>query len=228
MTDAGNAGAATPCGGRRAGCWWRLLASLALNLVVVGSVAGAMWRFREPPPWAGAVTPNLLGYASTLPAERRKELWEHTAEERRHIRPFRREVRAAREETIKALVAEPFDRRAVPGRPGAAGRGREHARGPRCRTSIVKIADSLTPEERRAFPRWREHRRPPGTNLLDEPDQQAGEPPTPALRFSDPLRAAHRRSITPVPETRSAPTSRARLACRRGWRPASPAAGARG
>ena len=45
-----------------------LLASLALNLIIVGSVAGAMWRFRKPPPWASAVTPNLLGYASTLPA----------------------------------------------------------------------------------------------------------------------------------------------------------------
>ena len=36
----------------------------------------------------------------------------------------------------------------------------------------VKIADSLTPEERHAFPRWREHRRPPGHNLLDEPDRR--------------------------------------------------------
>ena len=39
-----------------------------------------------------------------------KQLWELTGEERSHIRPFRREVRAAREETIKALIAEPFDR----------------------------------------------------------------------------------------------------------------------
>jgi hypothetical protein len=41
---------------------------------------------------------------------------------------------------------------------------------------FVKIADSLTTEERHAFPLWREHRRPPGRNLLDEPDHQAGEP----------------------------------------------------
>ena len=102
-----------------------LLASLALNLVIVGSVAGAMWRFRKPPPWASAVTPNLLGYASTLPAPRRKQLWDTTAEERRHIRPFRREVRTAREETVKALIAEPFDKQALPGRPGAPVGGRE-------------------------------------------------------------------------------------------------------
>jgi len=54
--------------------------------------------------------PNLLGYASTLPIERRQHIWEQTVEERGHIRPFRRAVRAAREESTKALVAEPFDR----------------------------------------------------------------------------------------------------------------------
>src|SRR4249919_2303304 len=107
MTDAGTPGAERV---RRVPRWLlvALVVSLALNLVIVGSVAGAIWRFRTPPQWASAVTPNLLGYASTLPAPRRKQLWDATAEERRHIRPFRREVRAAREETVKALIAEPF------------------------------------------------------------------------------------------------------------------------
>ena len=88
-----------------------LLLSLAGNLVIIGLVAGAVWRFRPPPHIAGSVvTPNLLGYASTLPTQRRKALWDATAEERSHVRPYRREVRAAREETVKALTAEPFDR----------------------------------------------------------------------------------------------------------------------
>ena len=176
MSDAGNAERR----GRRAKApRWMLIAlfvSLAVNLVVVGSWSAPIWRAHAPPPGALAVTPNLLGYASTLPPERRKELWDRTAEERRHIRPFRREVRAAREETVKALVAEPFDRAEVRRRPGAAGRGRE----PRPRRGAGALSSrsptSLTPEERRGFPRWREHRRPPGHNLLDEPDQQAGEP----------------------------------------------------
>src|SRR5204863_208381 len=96
MTDAGNANA----GAKRGTPRWVLVAlfvSLALNLIVVGSVAGAVWRFRAPPVWATAVTPNLLGYASTLPPERRKHIWDQTVEERRHIRPFRRDVRAAPE-----------------------------------------------------------------------------------------------------------------------------------
>ena len=175
MTDVGNANV----GARRRTPRWMLVAlflSLALNLIVVGSVAGAVWRFRTPPPWASAVTPNLLGYVSSLAPERRKQLWEQTREERSHIRPFRREVRAAREETIKVLIAEPFERAAF-----LAAQARQAEAENRARAAVqdlyVKIADSLTPEERHAFPRWRDHRRPPGRNLLDEPDQQAGEPP---------------------------------------------------
>jgi uncharacterized membrane protein len=174
MTDAG-APRTEPA--RRAPRWLvaALVASLALNLIIVGSVAGAMWRFRKPPPWASAVTPNLLGYASTLSADRRKRLWEDTAEERRHIRPFRREVRLAREETIKALTAEPFDKQRF-----TAAQARQADAENRARQAVqalyVKIADNLTPEERHAFPSWRERRRHPGPNLLDEPDQQANEP----------------------------------------------------
>jgi uncharacterized membrane protein len=164
-------------GGRRAPRWMLvlLILSLALNLLVIGSVGAAMWRFRTPPPWAHAVTPNLLGYASTLPPERRKELWERSARERQQIRPFRREVRAARQETVRALVAEPFDRRQF-----MAAQARQSDAENRAREAVqnlyVTIAEGLTPEERRGFSHWRERRRPPGSNLLDEPDQSAEEP----------------------------------------------------
>jgi uncharacterized membrane protein len=177
MTEAGSAKTGPV---RRTPRWMlaALFVSLALNLLVVGSLAGAVWRFRAPPPWASAVTPNLLGYASTLPAERHKHLWEQIREERGHIRPFRREVRAAREETVKALVAEPFDRGQF-----LAAQARQAEAENRARTAVqnlyAKIADSLTPEERHAFSRWREHRRGPVRNLLDEPDQSAGEPAKP-------------------------------------------------
>jgi uncharacterized membrane protein len=158
---------------RRAPRWMLLLliASLAVNFLILGLAAGAMWKFRGPPPLAG-VTPNLLGYASTLPSDRRKALWDGTEAERQHLRPFRREVRMAREETIKALVAEPFDREKF-----VAAQDKQSEAEQRARQAVqglfAKIATGLTPEERRAFPRWREHRRPPGQNLLDEPDRPA-------------------------------------------------------
>ena len=81
-------------------------------------------------------------------------------------------MRAAREETIKALVAEPFDREKF-----VAAQDKQSEAEQRARQAVqglfAKIATGLTPEERRAFPRWREHRRPPGQNLLDEPDRPA-------------------------------------------------------
>src|SRR5262245_25624025 len=154
-----------------------LFASLGVNLVIVGSVAGAVWRHRGPPAAAGVVIPNLLGYASTFAPERRKQIWELTHEERSRMRPFRREVRAAREDTIKAL-AEPFDRQQF-----LAAQSKQAEAENRARAAVqdlyVKIAESLTPEERRAFANWREHRRSPIRNLLDEPDHQAGDPPAP-------------------------------------------------
>ncbi len=108
-------------------------------------------------------------------AQRRKQMWDATTQERSHIRPFRREVRAARDETVKALTAEPYDRQKF-----LAAQARQAEAETRARRAVqdlyVKIADSLTPEERHAFPRWREHRRHPSHNLLDEPDRQAGEP----------------------------------------------------
>lgn len=177
MTEAGNATTGFLRGMPR----WMLVVlfgSLALNLLVVGSLAGAVWRHRAPPPMPGVVIPNLVGYAGALPAERKKQLEQLTRDERNHVRPFRREVRAAREETIKALVAQPFDRDRF-----VAAQARQAEVENRARTAVqdlyVKIADSLTPEERGAFPHWRDHRRAPVRNLLDEPDQSAGEPAQP-------------------------------------------------
>ncbi|KAB2910666.1 MAG: periplasmic heavy metal sensor [Hyphomicrobiaceae bacterium] len=157
---------------RRAPRWMLVLltVSLALNFIIVGLVAGAVWRFRSPPPWASGVTPNLLGYASTLSSERRKELWRGTEEERTRLRPFRREVRAAREDTMRALAEEPFDKQRF-----LAAQARQADAENRARAAVqdlyAEIAARLTVEERRAFRRWRDHRRPPGHNLLDEPEQ---------------------------------------------------------
>jgi uncharacterized membrane protein len=153
-----------------------LFASLALNLIVVGAVASFVWRHRlefaaGPPPH---LAPNLLGYTSTLPAERRKALWSHTEEERRNMRPFRRALREARDESLRALTAEPFDHQRY-----LAAQSRLLAADQQAREAVYKlygeIAVSLTPDERRGFLRWREKRRPM-QNLLDEPEKQAADP----------------------------------------------------
>jgi uncharacterized membrane protein len=148
-----------------------LIASLALNLVVIGLVAGTIWRFRMHPHWAGGVTPNLLGYAASLPQQRREAIWEQIAEQRERVRPFRREIRAAREETMHVIATEPFDRAKFEEAQNRLAEAYSHARAA-VRALDVEIAARLTPEERRAFPAWREKRRPPGQNLLDQPDRQ--------------------------------------------------------
>src|SRR5215510_527996 len=162
--------------GRRMPRWslMLLIASLALNLIVVGLVAGSIWRARAHQPVTRGVTPNLLGYAASLPQERRDLIWTATAEQRQHIRPFRRDIRAAREEVMHAIAAEPFD-----GEKFAAAQGRLAEAYNRARAAVLdldlKIAVELTPQERRAFPAWREQRRPSGQNLLDEPDRQVND-----------------------------------------------------
>jgi uncharacterized membrane protein len=150
-----------------------LVSSLALNLLVLGLVGGLMWRTRIPPPWAHTVTPNLLGYASTLPADRRQELWELSAKERENVRPFRREVRAARQEAVKALSAESFDRQQF-----VAAHARQMDVETKAREAVrnlyVTIAEALTPEERRGFEHWRAERKRIRYNLLDDdPKPQA-------------------------------------------------------
>jgi uncharacterized membrane protein len=151
-----------------------LIASLALNFAIVGLVAGSIWRVRAHQPPIRGVTPNLLGYAASLPQERRDLIWTATAEQRQHIRPFRRDIRAAREEVMHAIATDPFD-----GDKFAAAQGRLAEAYNRARTAVqeldLKIIVELTAQERRAFPAWREQRRPSGQNLLDEPDRQVND-----------------------------------------------------
>ena len=116
-----------------------LIVSLALNFVIVGLVAGSVWRVKAHQPPIRGVTPNLLGYAASLPQERRDLIWHATAEQRQHIRPFRRDIRTAREEVMQVRS---------PPSPSTARSSRPHKAGwpmpttvpaPPCRSSISKL-----------------------------------------------------------------------------------------
>jgi uncharacterized membrane protein len=163
---------------RKAGGRWiglALVGSLVVNVVLIGASAGSFLRNRIAPTAVAAptVAPNLLGFTSTLASERRKELWTRTEEERRNVYPSRRELREAREQTLQALVAEPFD----PKRYSDA-QARQLQADQKAREAVYRlynvIAVNLTPDERRAFLRWREQRRPL-QNLLDAPEHQADQ-----------------------------------------------------
>jgi uncharacterized membrane protein len=158
-----------PAGGR----WlsMALLASLAVNLVLVGATGGFLWRYGQEL-LGGApahFVPNLLNYTTTLPETRRKQLWNRTEEARDIMQPLRGDLRAARNETLKILAADTFDRQEY-----EAAQSRLLAVDRKAREAIYRlygeIAANLTPEERRGFIAWREKQRP-RRNLLDEPQK---------------------------------------------------------
>jgi uncharacterized membrane protein len=156
-----------------------LVASLALNLIVIGATGSLIWRYSSQSstpdaPLGRRVVPSVLGYAVTLPPERVKELEQLTKDEWQKVRPLRRALLAARDEANKALTAEPFDRAHF-----QAAQARMMQADERSREAAfalhTAISIHLTPQERRGFLRWREQQRLP-QNPLDVPERPAGEP----------------------------------------------------
>jgi Spy/CpxP family protein refolding chaperone len=149
-----------------------LVASLALNLVVIGAVASFLWRQQFDPPGAasegGFVARHVLGYAVALPRERVEELEKLTEQEWQRVRPLRRALLEARDEARKALTAEPFDRQRY-----LEARSKVLAADQKSREATLALHTAiglhLTPEERRGFLRWRDQQRPPPQNPLDVP-----------------------------------------------------------
>jgi uncharacterized membrane protein len=91
---------------------WLLIASLGLNLAVVGLVAGAFLKgpLRRPPAGIG-----LIQYTRALPAPYRSELHQKLRETRPDWRDTREALRGQRAALADALTAEPFDPAAITG-----------------------------------------------------------------------------------------------------------------
>jgi uncharacterized membrane protein len=155
-----------------------LIGSLALNLIVIGAIGSLLWRghFERQEALLGRrVVPSVLGYAVTLPPERVKELEQLTKEEWEKVRPLRRALVEAREETAKVLAAQPFDQERFLAAQAQLAAADETSREAALRLHTA-IALKLTPEERRGFLRWREQqqrRRP--QNPLDVPGRPTSE-----------------------------------------------------
>jgi uncharacterized membrane protein len=126
-----------------------LMASLALNVLIVGAVAAALLlphlhggRRHHPPP-AG-----LAGFAETLPADRGEFVRQKVEGERATFETIRKEQREAREAARTALIEEPFD---VAKFKAALDRAAQ-ADDKETRARMALVADTaaqLTPEERK-------------------------------------------------------------------------------
>ncbi len=144
-----------------------LIVSLAANVFVVGSVGAAIWRFHRAPQ-ADWVAPNLLGYSGSLGKERRHELREATAPIRERLKPLRRELRQARNELTEAITAEPFDKARFEAAQANL-LAKENLTREATRALYTEIVQRLSPEERRAYGKWRERRwMPPPSPLIDD------------------------------------------------------------
>jgi uncharacterized membrane protein len=154
-----------------------LVASLALNLLVIGAAISLLWR--GSPELSAAlgrrVVATVIGYSATLPPERRKELDRLTKDERQTVLPLRRALVAARAQVNEALTAQPFDEARF-----LAAQARLVVADKLSRDATFKLQAALslhfTPEERLGYLRWRETQRLP-QNPLDVPEQAPVDPP---------------------------------------------------
>lgn len=135
-----------------------LMASLALNVLIIGGVMGSMLVARYHWKAHSGKAFGLLAFAETLPADR-AEVVRKTVEEREAtLAPLRQAEREARASARSALTAEPFD--AAKFSEALARAADADAAEKRARLQILAdTAAVLTQEERRKLHDWFEARR---------------------------------------------------------------------
>ncbi len=147
---------------RRRNNW--LIASVALNLFLLGGIAGAL--LLGPPhmrfPGAGG-GPEDFGPGRLLSPAGRELLFRLHRQERDQMRPQLDALRSAREAIEAAFAADPFDRAALAAaqvQMQAAEQGLSQAMG----EQVAKLAESLSAEDRKAFATAMRHlpKGPPG------------------------------------------------------------------
>jgi uncharacterized membrane protein len=152
------------------------MASLALNVLIIGAVAGTLlmsrfhWKAHE---FKGA---GLAGFARTLPGDRGDAIRRKLDSEKAVLEPLRQEERAARDAARSVLMTEPFD---VEKFKAALDRAVDaDAKEKRARMALfAETAATLTPEERRQLHNWFEKRR---KHFRGRHDGDGAPPPAPA------------------------------------------------
>jgi uncharacterized membrane protein len=161
--------------------WIALIASLAMNCLVLGIVFRSVWQIEGVQALGGdRVSAGLGGYVASLPPERRKVLRRIGSADRPLLRPLRLELRKLRDEVTQILETEPLDKERL-----AAAQARiletEVEMRKVMQRSLAELAARMTPEERRAFLRWQETHRPAALlrrrNATDEELGGAGPSP---------------------------------------------------
>ncbi len=131
-----------------------LLASLAVNLLGVGIVGGAMLA---PPAQHPRGEFGLRSFSYTLPEARGQMMRSDFQAHKPAVTELRQTARAARNEAIEVLAAEPYDQEKLSSALARLNDAEAKAR-QRVSEFFLMIAGKLTPQERSALSQWwREH-----------------------------------------------------------------------
>jgi uncharacterized membrane protein len=156
MTSANPAGPSRPAGFNLR---IALMASLALNVLIIGAVGGILLVPRHHGwPGHGFKGAGIDGFARTLPAERSDIIRKKLEGDRAVLDPLRKEEREARAAARSVLMTEPFDVekfKAALSRAVDADEKEKRAR----MALFAETAAALTPDERRQLHEWFEKRR---------------------------------------------------------------------
>ena len=136
------------------------IASLALNLLVIGGRGAAAWHHRHGHGGFGrGFDKGLMGFVRALPADRQQIVRADFEAAREIIRPLRASVQDAFKDSAAALTADPFDRdrlKVSMDRLAEAESRLKTAMG----ASLGETASKLSADERRLLQGWREKMRP--------------------------------------------------------------------
>lgn len=136
-----------------------LIASLALNLLLIGGFAGAKWMRHHGSP-LDRVGRGLHAYSWTLESARGDEIRDMLKKLRRDMKSRRKGVRQKMHAVRDIISAEPFDRQKSEETMIEALQARHELRRDQA-LNLLTVIEKLTPEERATFVKWRfrKHRR---------------------------------------------------------------------
>jgi uncharacterized membrane protein len=136
-----------------------LMASLAVNVLIIGGIAGSMLMgpHHKGPHRGGSI---LLFFARNLPSDRADLIRQNVADAQPALETLRKAERDARENVRAQLVADPYDQAKLDAAVEQLVQAdtKEHT----ARTAVfAKTVGQLTPEERHQLRDWLDKHRPP-------------------------------------------------------------------
>lgn len=129
-----------------------LIASLAVNLLVFGGLAGARWAHHN---WGfGKHGRGLMGYASSIEGSRGEEIRKRIHDGRSSLKSLHADVRAKRAAIRETLGADTFDKAAIQAAMAEVSAARQKLHATR-QGIFIDTLEAMTAEERKGFSKWR-------------------------------------------------------------------------